>query len=81
MSNNSTAGPQGQDALSIHRRAIIVDMHADTTQRLVDEKVDLEQRLPDGHFDAVRAKDGPRARAAALRLLAHTEQELHAVLD
>ena len=33
-------------------------MHADTTQRLVDESVDLSQRLPDGHLDAARAKDG-----------------------
>jgi len=46
------------DPLSIHRRAIIVDMHADTTQRLVDENVDLETRLQDGHLDAVRAKEG-----------------------
>src|SRR5207244_4218512 len=46
------------DALSVHRRAIIVDMHADTTQRLVDENVDLSQRLSDGHLDAVRAKEG-----------------------
>ncbi len=33
-------------------------MHADTTQRLVDEKVDLMQRLRDGHFDSVRARAG-----------------------
>ena len=33
-------------------------MHADTTQRLVDEKVDLTQRLSDGHFDSVRAREG-----------------------
>ena len=46
------------DRLLLHRRAIIVDMHADTTQRLVDENVDLEQRLSDGHLDAVRAKEG-----------------------
>jgi membrane dipeptidase len=46
------------DPLSIHRRAITVDMHADTAQRLVDESVDLEQRLTDGHLDAVRAKEG-----------------------
>src|SRR5215813_1062263 len=48
----------GNDPLSIHRRAIIIDMHADTTQRLVDENVDLETRLKDGHLDAVRAKEG-----------------------
>ena len=46
------------DALSIHRRAITVDMHADTAQRLVDENVDINQRLTDGHLDAVRAKEG-----------------------
>lgn len=46
------------DAIVIHRRAIAIDMHADTAQRLVDEKVDLEERLPDGHFDSVRARQG-----------------------
>jgi membrane dipeptidase len=54
----STPTPTPADALSIHQRAIIVDMHADTTQRLVDENVDLQQQLPDGHLDAVRAKRG-----------------------
>jgi membrane dipeptidase len=46
------------DPLSIHRRAISIDMHADTTQRLVDEHLDLDQRLRDGHLDAVRMKEG-----------------------
>jgi len=46
------------DARSIHRGAIAVDMHADTPQRLLDEQVDLAQRLPDGHFDSVRAREG-----------------------
>lgn len=63
MNNNSkpessTTINGNSDPLAIHRRAIIIDMHADTTQRLVDEPVDLERRLPDGHFDAVRAKEG-----------------------
>jgi membrane dipeptidase len=44
--------------LEIHQRAIVMDMHADTPQRLVDEKVDLARRLSDGHFDSVRAKEG-----------------------
>jgi membrane dipeptidase len=52
---NKTAN---NDPEMIHRRAIVIDMHADTTQRLVDENVDLAQRLPDGHLDAVRAKEG-----------------------
>src|SRR5437870_1051557 len=46
------------DAIVIHRRAIVIDMHADTAQRLVDEKVDLQERLSDGHFDSVRAREG-----------------------
>lgn len=45
------------DPITIHRRAIAIDMHADTTQRLVDEDVDLLERL-DGHFDSVRAREG-----------------------
>ncbi len=47
-----------EDVQAIHRRAIAIDMHADTTQRLLDEDVDLQQRLTDGHFDSVRAKEG-----------------------
>jgi membrane dipeptidase len=54
-SENSTAA---NDPGAIHRRAIVIDMHADTTQRLVDENVDLSQRLSDGHLDAVRAQEG-----------------------
>ncbi len=48
----------GNEPLTLHRRAIVVDMHADTTQRLVDENVDLLTRLSDGHLDTVRAKEG-----------------------
>lgn len=33
-------------------------MHADTTQRLVDEQLDISRKLSDGHFDAVRMKEG-----------------------
>ena len=65
MSNNTedqtgrkSAPPEAGDALSIHRRAISIDMHADTTQRMVDEGLDLSQRLADGHLDAVRMKEG-----------------------
>jgi membrane dipeptidase len=55
---NQSDQASANDPLSIHRRAIVVDMHADTAQRLVDEGVDLDQRLSDGHLDAVRAKEG-----------------------
>ncbi len=58
MTNTAQTSSAANDPPAIHRRAIVVDMHADTTQRLVDEHVNLEQRLLDGHFDAVRAKEG-----------------------
>ena len=47
-----------QDPRAIHARAIAIDLHADTAQRLVDENLSLSQRLPDGHLDAVRMKEG-----------------------
>jgi membrane dipeptidase len=53
VSANATSDP-----LIIHRRAISIDMHADTTQRLVDEQLDISRKLSDGHFDAVRMKEG-----------------------
>lgn len=54
----SPANVRSNDPLAIHQRAIVIDMHADTTQRLLDEDVDLAQRLPDGHFDSLRAREG-----------------------
>ena len=56
--NTSVAETSAADPLSIHQKAIAVDMHVDTAQRLLDEHVDIEQQLRDGHFDAVRAKAG-----------------------
>lgn len=53
-----TQTTEASDPLDIHQRAIAIDMHADTTQRLLDEQVDLSQRLTDGHFDSVRAREG-----------------------
>ncbi|MEJ7711552.1 MAG: dipeptidase [Pyrinomonadaceae bacterium] len=38
--------------------AIVIDLHADTAQRIVDEKLDINRRLADGHLDAVRMKEG-----------------------
>lgn len=55
-SNQLSQSPD--DALAIHRRAIAIDLHADSIQRAVDEGLDLGQLLPDGHLDAVRAKAG-----------------------
>jgi membrane dipeptidase len=55
---NSSPKTAANDALSVHRRAIAIDMHADTTQRLLDEGLDIDKRLTDGHLDAVRMKEG-----------------------
>jgi membrane dipeptidase len=55
---SSNNNPSDHDPLSIHRRAIAIDMHADTTQRMLDEHLDINQRLSDGQFDAVRMKEG-----------------------
>jgi membrane dipeptidase len=56
--STTVAQPSAGDPLSIHKRAIAIDMHADTVQRVLDEDVDLQQQLNDGHFDAVLAKAG-----------------------
>ncbi|HWN08991.1 MAG TPA: dipeptidase [Pyrinomonadaceae bacterium] len=55
-SNRVTSAVDDPDV--IHRRAIAIDMHADTPQRLLDEIVNLQEHLPDGHFDTVRARAG-----------------------
>ncbi|HEX8179414.1 MAG TPA: dipeptidase [Pyrinomonadaceae bacterium] len=54
----ATEATDAHDPLSMHQRAIVVDMHADTVQRMIDEGADINTRLPDGHFDAVRARAG-----------------------
>lgn len=56
--NSNRADSAVNDPDLIHRRAIAIDMHADTPQRLLDELVNLQDRLPDGHFDTVRARAG-----------------------
>jgi membrane dipeptidase len=57
-SPNSNLSNNANDPASIHRRAISIDMHADTTQRMVDERLDINQRLADGQLDAVRMQAG-----------------------
>jgi membrane dipeptidase len=53
-----TPAPPPTDPYAIHRQAIVIDLHADTTQRMLDERVDLTKRLADGHVDSVRAQEG-----------------------
>ncbi|MFL6336953.1 MAG: dipeptidase [Pyrinomonadaceae bacterium] len=47
-----------RDALSIQRRAVAVDMHADTVQFVIDEGADLSRRVETTHLDAVRMREG-----------------------
>ena len=42
----------------IHRRAVAVDMHADTVQFMLDEGADINRRLATTHLDAVRMREG-----------------------
>ncbi|HEV2882729.1 MAG TPA: dipeptidase [Pyrinomonadaceae bacterium] len=68
MSQNSDAPTQpvaasqvkahDDDPRSMHARAILIDMHADTVQRMIDEGADINTRLTDGHLDAPRMKEG-----------------------
>lgn len=52
--------PRAETALAIHQSAIIVDTHADTPQRFLDENFDLGQKTPvsDGHIDLEKIKQG-----------------------
>jgi membrane dipeptidase len=46
-------------ALRLHRRALVLDTHIDTPQRLVfEEKFDLAARQPNGHVDIPRMREG-----------------------
>jgi membrane dipeptidase len=56
--HDSPTAARGDDALSIHRRAVAIDMHADTVQFVVDEGADINRRLRTTHLDAVRMREG-----------------------
>lgn len=55
---NPTAKSDEEDTLSIHRRAILIDMHADTVQFILDEGADVNRRLSTTHLDAERMREG-----------------------
>ncbi len=52
--------PKADPALAIHQSALIIDTHADTPQRFLDENFDLGQNTPvsDGHIDLDKIKQG-----------------------
>jgi membrane dipeptidase len=56
----STPRPKADTAAAIHQSALIIDTHADTPQRFLDENFDLGQNTPvsDGHIDLEKIKQG-----------------------
>src|SRR6476620_5618785 len=54
------ARPKADPALAIHQSALIIDTHADTPQRFLDENFDLGQNtsVADGHIDLEKIKQG-----------------------
>jgi membrane dipeptidase len=55
-----TVGPQGvaTGAKAIHNSALVIDTHADTPGRFVDENFDLSQDAGKGHMDFAKIKAG-----------------------
>ena len=49
--------PQNR-AGEVHRRALVLDTHADTTQQMIYEGFDLGARASQGHIDIPRMRDG-----------------------
>ncbi len=47
-----------EKAAAIHRDAVLVDTHIDIPYRITHENVNVSERLEDGHFDFVRAREG-----------------------
>ncbi len=55
----AAAGPVSEkDASEIHRRALVVDTHADTLWRVLDQGHDVTVRSSAGHLDIPRLKEG-----------------------
>lgn len=40
------------------KRAVVIDLHSDTTQRILDEGIDLAKRYDDGQVDIPRMREG-----------------------
>ncbi|HEX3437477.1 MAG TPA: dipeptidase [Pseudacidobacterium sp.] len=53
-----TSVKKAVDPLTVHQNAIVIDTHADTTQRLVDENYDLDDSLNGGNLNFESAKKG-----------------------
>lgn len=55
---NTTTSRNLDRAVALHRDAIVIDTHCDTTQRLSDPGWDIGQRHDSGHVDLPRLRDG-----------------------
>jgi membrane dipeptidase len=53
-----SAGSISEKARKLHFSSIVVDTHDDTTQRLLDGKFDLGERITTGSIDIPRMKEG-----------------------
>jgi membrane dipeptidase len=53
-----TADDIADHAHALHFSSIVIDTHADTTQRLLDGKFDIGERHSDGHIDIPRMREG-----------------------
>ncbi len=58
VSKAATETADAHDPSAVHRRAIAIDMHADTVQFMLDDGADINQRLTTTHLDAVRMREG-----------------------
>lgn len=56
--NRKSESKLEQNALALHKSAIVIDTHADTTGRFVDENFDLGSDAGGGHIDLARMKKG-----------------------
>jgi membrane dipeptidase len=56
--NHTSADDVAEHARALHFSSIVIDTHADTTQRLLDNKFDIGERHTDGHIDIPRMREG-----------------------
>jgi membrane dipeptidase len=58
FTRHTAADDVAERAHALHFSSIVLDTHADTTQRLLDGKFDIAERHPDGHIDIPRMREG-----------------------
>lgn len=56
--NRKAGGKLEQNAIAVHRSAIVIDTHADTPGRFVDENFDIASDAGSGHVDLAKIRKG-----------------------